>query len=357
VQVEVVPARELTPDQRRTWSMLQGSAPELTSPYFCPEFTTAVASIRNNVRVALLHQGGRVLGFFPFQRSMLGTGFPVGGPLSDFHGLICEPGFGPEASVILRKCRLNSWAFTHLVSWQTTFSAYYSEQAESHYIDLTDGFAGYSEALRGSGSRLLKDVRTKRRKLEKLGEVRFVPHEADPALLELLLAWKSEQYRGSGLVDVFGFAWAVELLRVIHSTQRPDFAGMLSVLYVGDEPAAIHMGMRSRDAWNWWFPRHQERFAKYSPGILLRVAAAEYAPTLGIRRIDLGTGGESTYKPRLASGHFLLARGRAERPSLLNGARHVTRSVETLVRQSRLYRVARVPGRYIKQLERHMRFR
>lgn len=358
MKISVIGADELTADLTAHWRRIQDSCPELASPYFCPEFTLAVAAVRRDVRLAVMEDRDGIAGFFPFQRNRMGAGKPVGGPLSDFHGVIAWPRTQWDVIELLRACRLTSFEFGHLLASQAPFQSYHSTRADSHYMDMSRGFAGYTSGLRRSGSHLLRDIGYKRRRLAREhGDLRFVPHTDDPRVLRALLRWKSEQYRRSGLIDVFGVKWTIALLERIHATQTDGFAGLLSALYVGDRLAAAHLGMRSRTVWNWWFPRHDERFAKCSPGILLRLGAAEAAGELGIERIDLGLGDESTYKPRLSTGRIPLAAGRVERPSLAAVIRKLRRNVEVRVRRSPLSSVLRAPGRLLTRLERQRRFR
>ena len=49
---------------------------------------------------------------------------------------------------------------------------------------------------------------------------------------------------------------------------------MFSVLYVADQPAALHLGMCCRGVWHSWFPTYDVAFAKYSPGLLLLLELA-----------------------------------------------------------------------------------
>ncbi|MFO0886026.1 MAG: hypothetical protein U0894_17895 [Pirellulales bacterium] len=81
-------ADQLTPDEIATWKQLQAANPSLESPYFHPEFTLAVASVRSDVEVAVLQKQNQTIGFLPFQRGKLGLAKPVGGKVSDYHGLI-----------------------------------------------------------------------------------------------------------------------------------------------------------------------------------------------------------------------------------------------------------------------------
>ena len=74
---------ELTDVHLTRWRQIHESAARFASPYFTPEFTQAVGSVRRDVEVAVLEESGEVVGFFPFQRGLLGFAKPVGGQLSD----------------------------------------------------------------------------------------------------------------------------------------------------------------------------------------------------------------------------------------------------------------------------------
>ncbi len=356
MRIGVIASDELSDALLTRWRELQEAHEALASPYFCPEFTHAVGRVRDDVFVAVIEDGGQVVGFFPFQRGRMGVGTPVGGRLCDFQGVIGAVDLPLDATALLRACGLSSFDFSHLVAAQRVFATHHSEVQDSHYMDLTGGFDAYQERLRIQRSKLMKEVRQKRRKIEELGAVRFVPHCDDVSVLHTLQAWKSSQYQTSGLVDVFSFAWTKRLLEEIHSIQTPTFSGMLSALYLNDQLIAAHMGMRSGRVWNWWFPRHDPEFHKLSPGILLRMYAAESAADFGVTRMDLGAGDENTYKPRLRTGGIPIAAGRVERLSVATALRRVRQGVEQVVRRSPLLPLARIPGRWLTARERRRRF-
>lgn len=356
MKITVIRGSEVGPDLADAWARIQQGRFELASPYLCPEFTQSVAAVRADVFVAVLEEANRPVGFFPFQRGRMGMGKAVGGPLCDFQGVIARPEAQWSVAELLKACRLNTFEFTHLPLAQAPFRPYCLSVAESHFIDLSEGFAGYQAYLKAQGSGLLKEVRAKRRRLAGYGDVQFEPHTREVGVLQQLMSWKSRQYQRSGLVDVFRFGWVRELLERIHATQTGRFSGMLSALRVGGRLVAAHMGMRSPTVWNWWFPRHDEQFAKCSPGILLRIYVAEAAPAFGVTRVDLGLGDESTYKPRLRSGGIPLAAGRVERPCLASALRCLRRETEAWVRQSPLLPLVRAPGRLLTRWERRWRF-
>ena len=111
MKVSVVSAVQLSEPLLLAWLDIQGADPELDSPYFCPEFTQAVAAVRDDVEVAVLEEHGEIVGFFPYQRSRGGVGRPVGGRLSDFQGVVIRPGVGWNPVQLLKGCRLKAWHF------------------------------------------------------------------------------------------------------------------------------------------------------------------------------------------------------------------------------------------------------
>jgi CelD/BcsL family acetyltransferase involved in cellulose biosynthesis len=352
MRITVVKTEELSEAELSRWREIQASDLDLASPYFCPEFIQAVSAVRSDVLVGVVEDESRIVGFFPFQRRRFGQAVPVGGMLSDFHGLICEPGYSWSITDLFKGCGINSYKYHYLLTKQTAFSTTEISHADSHYMDLSKGFKGYVDALEARGSKIIKDNAYKTRKLGRdFGPVRFVPNDPSPGILNTLFEWKSRQYVKGGLTDVFSFSWTRELLERICSIQSPGFSGMLSALYTGDKVISIHMGMRSSRSWNWWFPRHDTDFNLYSPGIMTRLFAAEHAAEIGLLRMDLGKGDADSYKPTLSTGAIPVSVGTADIPCLATTMRRCMEQMETKARKSPLVWLIRVPGHVIKRLQ------
>ena len=124
MKITLVPGRELDADLFGTWIQLQQANPDLVSPYFHPQFTKIIAAVRNDIEVAVLEADGKIVGFFPFQRERPSHARPVGGIISDCHGLICTKDLEFSPIEFLRQCRLDDWEFDHLVAAQTSFAPY-----------------------------------------------------------------------------------------------------------------------------------------------------------------------------------------------------------------------------------------
>ncbi len=311
MKIRILAPHELDAGLQARWQDLQAAQPLLASPYFTPDFSLAVGAVRQDVRIALLEDGGRVAGFFPHQRGW-GVGVPVGGRLSDHHGVIAEPGLAWSWPVLLRGCGLASWDFHHLAAAQAPAGAPV-QQALSPALDLSGGHAAWRQRRLAAGARRLGELPRKARKLAReVGPLRFEADCRDPQVLRTVMAWKSAQCVRTGAQDCFAPAWARALVEQVAATDRPGFGGRLSALWAGDALVAAHFGMRSAQVWHWWFPVYDAAHAAYSPGALLLDALAGAAAAQGHRLLDLGKGDEP-YKASFADTGLAVAQGCAHR--------------------------------------------
>jgi CelD/BcsL family acetyltransferase involved in cellulose biosynthesis len=333
---------DLDPALVSAWRNLQASNPDLVSPFFSPEFTRIIATVRDDVEIAVAEEGGRIVAVFPFQRARKSCGVPVGGPISDFQGLISAPEFLCDPLKLAKQCSLSVWDFDHLLTSQSSFSTFHQACEPSPQISLIDGYEAYVAERRLAGSDQIKQcANLGRRMAREIGELRFIGHSGDRKMLETVTAWKSEQYRRTSKRDLFQDDWCRESINLIHATQEADFAGMLSLLFAGDRLVAGHIGMRSRTVWHYWFPAYDPEVAKYSPGLLLLLRMAEQANLLGLNTIDLGKG-MSPYKSRLMNGAVTVANGSISLPSLLTFKRRGEQWLRNVVAKSLLAKPARL---------------
>ncbi len=353
----VIPARELTSELTGRWRSIQQANDALANPYFCPEFTQAVASVRNDVFVGILRNSSRIEGFFPFHRSRGGIARPVGLGLSDYHGVIAAPNAVWDAKGLLRGCKLNRWEFDHLPVTQQKFAAYHLEVAESPIIDVSQGMAVFEASRDKSGRKQLREARRKRKKMaDSIGPVTFTLHSRQNDILKQMMVWKSEQCRSTGTVDYFSLDWCVRLIESIHAAPGPVFGGLLSCLHAGDRLAAVHFAMYSQNVWHSWFPAYNHDLEEYSPGILLLLEMIQAASERNVAYIDLGKG-VSLYKRRVMTGTIQVAQGFVALPSLINHVHRIREPLEVWAKQSFLYPVLRIPGRIIKAVGRKRRYK
>jgi CelD/BcsL family acetyltransferase involved in cellulose biosynthesis len=299
MNLEVVRFRELTAAHVARWAEWQATDPALASPYFRPEFTEVVAARRADTLVAVIDDGRA---FFPFERGLKGIGRAAGGILSDYHGVIAQPGFFFDPLDIVQRCGLRAWDFDHVPAAQSAFAPWAQVQTGSPLIDLRLPAAGASAKLRE------QTARSRRKLAREVGAVEFEMDSADDAAFERLLAWKSAQYLASGAVDLFKPGWIRNVVTTLRSFRDVEFSGVLSVLRVGGCPIAAHFGLRSRGLLHYWFPAYDPAFSALSPGMMLLLDVIDAAPAHGIGTIDFGKG-DAAYKLRVANSRVPLMEG------------------------------------------------
>lgn len=347
MKISIISAGELDAPAQVAWLALQRSNPALRSPYFCPEFTLAVGSARHDVRIALLEEGGKVTGFFPYQ-GRWGMGEPVGAPLSDHHGMVCAPGTRWDWRSLLRAARLSSWSFDHLP--QSQAQGLEVAARVSPALDLSRGFAAYKAGRIEAGSRRVGDLDRRARKLAReVGPLRFSAHVQERAVFDTVLRLKSLQCQRTGVHDFFALAWTRAVVERIWQTALPHFAGRLSALYAGDTLVGAHLGMRSPDTWHWWFPVYEHACSNCSPGAQLLMQVAQAAADQGRTLLDLGQG-DDAYKQSFADCSLSIAEGWVKRPALVTAAQATRRATTTWLRQSPLVQPLRPLWRQLRRV-------
>jgi CelD/BcsL family acetyltransferase involved in cellulose biosynthesis len=298
---ETIHARRLTPDQVATWTALIPRTGDFASPFFRPEYTQAVAAVRDAIEVCVITRGRETIGFLPFERLESTVGRPVGGSMSNFQGVIAAPD-GPWTAVDLaRGARLKTLKFHHQVRDQPQFDAHTERRVASPIVDVGGGWDGYLEQRRIAGVSSFNALPRKMRKLEReLGALRFVSHTAEPDVFARLVEWKRAQYVRTETRGSMQHEWALEILRRLMEFQSSAFAGTLSALYAGERLIAAHAGMRSATVWHYWYPAYDPELSRHSPGLVLMHEMCRWAAGTGLHRIDLGPG-EGAHKDLFAT--------------------------------------------------------
>jgi len=308
-RVHLIAPETLSNDLIRVWRSHQAADENLHGPFFSPEYTRIAASARSEVTVAVIESPAQAPAFLPLHRDGSNVARPVGLRASDFSGIIAAPGYTWSPEVVLRGCGLAGWDFTNVVTSDETMRPYFRKHADSPFVDLSEGFDGFAQDRAQSGSDLVKSIAQKGRKLEReLAPMRFEAHVVDRKALSLLYEWKAAQRARTGTVDVLSMPWMQQMVERMLADSTPSFAGLLSVLYVGDQVAAAHFGMRSQTVWHYWFAAYNHELQRYSPGLIMLLEMLKAAPALGIRTLALGQGDEA-YKLRFATGSTPLASG------------------------------------------------
>ncbi len=352
MKYRVVPAAELTPDLIQIWSRLQQADPALDSPYFRPEFTLAVASVRDTSEIAVFEENGEPVGFLPYDRLKRNVGHPIAPDVTDFQGAIVRQGVVWNAKQMVRDCGLAALYFDHLIVSQRTLQPYRFIEATSPYLDLSQGFDAYRKKRVETGGNRLKTALRKARKIEReLGPIRLELFSDDRDVFRTLIEWKTNQYVRTKAINVFAESWKVQLLERLLDERSDAFSGVLSALYAGDRLTSIHMGMMSHGVLHYWFPAYDVELHRYSPGLVQLIRTAQAAEDLGIKRMDLGKGPES-YKTSLMSGTTTVAEAAIDIRPIARPLRQLWLRTQAFVRSSWLHAPARLVARNFRYLTR-----
>jgi CelD/BcsL family acetyltransferase involved in cellulose biosynthesis len=349
MKVTVLQGNELTTDHVAAWSAIQRSNPLLASPFLCPEFTQTAATVRRDVEVAVLEEAGAIVGFFPYERRRWNVARPVAARLNDFQAVICHEHFNFDPKELIRRCGLWGCEFDYLLAEQSPWQPFHWERRPSPWIGAESAFDDYLKQRALESRRIQRGLRHLRKLEREHGPLRFEFHSAAPEAVSALFRWKSEQYRRTGVTDVFGLDWTVRFVKRLLEKPVGELSGRLSALWTGQRLAAVHLGLRLRQTLHSWFPAYNTELAKYSPGLGLFVKLVEHSPACGIERIDLGAG-LAAYKDSLATGVTTVARASLTRLPMLAGVKSRWRKAKVWVRTSPLRVPARIAADWTRPL-------
>ncbi|MDO9473214.1 MAG: GNAT family N-acetyltransferase [Caulobacter sp.] len=309
--LETVTPAELSPDELDLWASFVAADPRFSSPYFHPRFTQIAGEVAPGAAVSILHRRGRVVGFFPHQRRG-GAAQPIGAPLNDYHAVITEPGLDIPLEALPDLIGAASLGVTGWSGPGAEGEGVIARQTLQ--ADLSDGWAAYDAGRRADWHKYFKDKDRARRSLERdHGAVLARTDSRDPALLERLIALKSDQYRRSRLHDIFACGWTADLLRaLLADTAVQGFGARLAVLEAGGEPVAFEYGLHAGAHYHFWFPAYEASVARYSPGILLSLETMRQGSAEGFRVFDYGFEGEP-YKKYFCNRSQTVLEGVAQR--------------------------------------------
>lgn len=258
----------------------------------------------------MFRQAGEICGFLPFQRTGWKTAGPAGGHFTDYQGLVGVnlPWLSP--STILSAARLQALDLDHTLPAATAWDLSGWKPASSPIIRLSGGFSTLIGNWRERSSAWDTLGRKERKLIRERGSWHFNSHVEDPALLELLVAWKRAQYRNTRVRDVLAPPSDRLLLHNLlnSSRSRGHWEVRLSVLRCRDQPIALHLGLHEHGIWHYWFPAYDPGWSAYSPGLLLLREMVKDACSRHEEMIDLGKG-NSRYKTEWANDSIPLMEG------------------------------------------------
>jgi CelD/BcsL family acetyltransferase involved in cellulose biosynthesis len=306
VKCETLPAQELGSARLCAWDQLLAQAPIYKNPNLSPWFIMALAPHRP-IQVGMVWDQDRLLAVLPFHVVDDDKSEALALGVSDHHGPLFHHNWHLPYLEIYRLLGIKEYRFDNLlahpqiegVNWQP-----------SHLINLAKGEAGYRWELRNRGSGLWQKMQRRLCKLEReVGSVTFVPQLQSHELLDMLILWKSRQFRRTHVSDDFDLFWNRPFLHELLETDERSCKGLLSGLFADSKPLALHMGTCSPQVLQTCYTAYDPAYAAYSPGALLSFHKVKYCLEEGIPLIDLGKGDEA-YKQRWSNDRLWVAEGR-----------------------------------------------
>ena len=309
VDVQLLGPDSLSGYVEEKWSAIRNANPVFKSPYFDIKFTKAVARVRNDVRIAIAQVGEEIVSILPFQENKPGHAVPVGGLLNDWHGMMGKQ--DPDIlQQIMKAADLRSFKFHAINAKEDSLKKYYFREFDSHYLDLSCGWEEYRKWVHKNSSAVKRQGQKTRALARNVGELRFEFESESANQLERLIELKRARYNNSNTFDILGVTWASNLLRELHQVRDPNFRGVLSILWAGDQLVGAHFGMLTDETLHYWFPVYAPAFHKYSPGTEMLMQSAQHACEIGIKKLDLGYG-DDAYKYRFCNASEPVAFGMA----------------------------------------------
>ncbi len=319
---------DLNASEVEVWTSLRDGNPALYSPYFHPEYTRLLGELRDDTHVVIVSQKGVPISFFPFQgpQSAIG-GFarPIGAPMTDYHGFIEAPGQTIDHLEVLKQAGIGALHYSAMIGNQQDISAFHQEEFPLCLIDLSGGAEQWRAAQSSSYRRTLKSNRRRIRKCEEdIGSRRIELRSQNRQAYDQLMSWKRERLAETGRYDVLSARWTSSLLERLW-LKEDGLRCDLHVLYLGDQLAAMDMGLTDGVTFHSWMVAYNPEFHSYSPGTQLLEILIDEAENLGYRYVDLGASQDS-YKSvyaaenRTAHSGFLPLAGPAATLSKLYGA-------------------------------------
>lgn len=307
---DVVDFESLSDSVVADWHDIRSQSDCYRSPFFAHGFIQAVAKRLPGVQVAFARASGKTIALLPFRLRGDGHTIPPGSGINDAHGLIAKLNKDLDVCLFLKACGLKSFAFHAAPPKSPGILDYEIGRTRAFLADLSVDPRGYCHYLRSRNRTIQKQSQKTRKLAREVGPLRFEFDCRDPEMVRRLLDLKREQYRRTYTFDIFSVPWIEGLIHDLHTRltsgaceEDADLGnprGVLSVLFAGSTPVALHYGLLEANRLHYWFPVYDMHYHFASPGTQLFLDVVVEAERRGIQEIDLGYG-EQAYKFKLTN--------------------------------------------------------
>lgn len=295
-------SRSLSGGDERDWRALCESHVQYQSPLLSVEFAQLVATVRSDVRFLTVRKSGALMAAMAIHARPFGLARPIGSPFADLAGPLLAKGYVPDLPSLLRRVGLSAYRAESVVDpWNALSGPGVTEGESAWTIALGEQTPdAYMEACRAANPKRLKNFRRLRRRLDEAhGPVAFVHGPVEPLALSNLLAWKSQQFNDSGLVDVVTATNSAEILHAVARADGPGLQGYMTALMAEGRLYAGHFGVRLGNQFHPWISAYDATLSEFGPGVLLLKEALEHMTETGLSHYCLA-GGHDHYKKYFA---------------------------------------------------------
>ncbi len=283
---EALPERDIA-----AWRAMLDATPEFASPLLGPDFARAVGRVREDAAVAVFRAGDDAVAILPHHRRPGGLARPIGAPFSDVHALVGFPDVRLDPQSALAAAGIGAFRFSGLIDPHGLFAETGATAHESFRIELDRDAGAYLEDIRSASPKKFKNWRRLDNKLEREhGPVVMTGPDHDSRAFELMLYWKRDQLRRSGLHDVYRAPWVQGLMRQLFAERSGPLQGLMVTLKVRGQLVAAHFGVRSGADYHPWIASFDPSMADYSPGQAFLNRAIAAMPDMGLQSYDLSSG-------------------------------------------------------------------
>ncbi|MDV6331743.1 GNAT family N-acetyltransferase [Asticcacaulis sp. 201] len=288
---EVVKASALSDLDLGLWQAMCQATDLFKSPLLSPEWTQAVASVRDDVYVAIFRRMGKVIGFLPHHRRPHRFARPAGAPFADYSALITFPNPGIDGRQALKLARIDRFQAIGLVDPHNVFGETGGEADTAYGIDLS-----FDETTNNVTRKHRKNInRHRRNMIEMHGDVGFILTDRDRGHYDQMMRLKREQILRNGLHDFLAPPWATALFERLYDAPETGLHGSLLTMTIGGTPVMFHYGLRLRDRMHPWVSSYDPSFGVFSPGSIFLTDCQAVLKENGVSYYDLSTG-QSHYK-------------------------------------------------------------
>ena len=290
----------ITESEEALFCAFRDSDPSLSSPYFSIDFLKAIAPHTPGSMLARFHDGDEIVGFFAYQKRGQSLQ-PAGAPLSDYHAAVMKAGYAPDWSRLLAAAGAKRLEFNGLIGAEGLDRAPIVKHRQ--IVDLADGFEAWFASQKARSPKYFKNLgRCTRNVAKDLPDLTFEWVEVSPALLDWVLDLKIDQYKRSGMHNVFSCGWTRDLLVALAEQKTGQAALMAGVYRRGEDLVAAEICLLDGQDLHFWFPAYNPAYGRYSPGLLLTFDIIRHAAKLGFKVFDFGSGGEAYKSPMTTDG-------------------------------------------------------